>query len=66
MYIAQVESNLSATAEGPSDGDKAQASDVKLLEEEKTCQDAAKPNKSEAEVVSKFSIFRSHNYQTVL
>ena len=53
-------------AEGQSDGDKAQASDVKLLEEEKTCQDAAKPNKSEAEVVSKFSIFRNHNYQTVL
>ena len=52
-------------AEGLSDEDKAQASDVKLLEE-KTCQDAAKPNKSEAEVVSKVSIFRSHDYQTVL
>ena len=47
-------------AEVLSDGDKAQASDVKLLE------DAAKPNKSEAEVVSQVSIFKSHNYQTVL
>ena len=39
-----------------SDGDKAQASDVKLLEEEKTCQDAAKPNKSMTEVVSQVFI----------